>query len=103
MHWIHAVIFGAVEGITEFLPVSSTGHLILTARLLGLPQTEMMKSFEIAIQLGAMLAVVCLYWRSFLLEWKTLQRVIAAFLPTAVIGFLLYHFIKRPWAQLSSR
>ena len=95
MHWIHAVIFGAVEGITEFLPVSSTGHLILTARVLGLSQSEMMKSFEIAIQLGAMLAVVCLYWRSFLLEWKTLQRVVVAFLPTAVIGFVLYHFIKK--------
>lgn len=94
MNWIHAVIFGAVEGLTEFLPVSSTGHLILTARLMGLPQTEMMKSFEIAIQLGAILAVLFLYWRSFLKEWKTLLRVIAAFIPTAVIGFVLYKFIK---------
>lgn len=95
MHWIHAVIFGAVEGITEFLPVSSTGHLILTARLLGLPQTEAMKSFEIAIQLGAILSVVWIYWRSFLVEWETLKRVMAAFLPTAVIGFLLYRLIKK--------
>ena len=55
----------------------------------------MMKSFEIAIQLGAVLAVICLYWRSFLMEGKTLQRVIAAFLPTVAIGFVLYHFIKK--------
>ncbi len=92
---LHAVIFGAVEGLTEFLPVSSTGHLILTARLLGLAQTEMMKSFEIAIQTGAILAVLFLYWRSFLLDGKTLARVFAAFLPTAVIGFVLYKFIKK--------
>jgi undecaprenyl-diphosphatase len=95
MNWIHAVIFGAVEGITEFLPVSSTGHLILTARLLGLPQTETMKSFEIAIQVGAILAVLWIYWRSFLMEWETLKRVIVAFLPTAVIGLLLYRLIKK--------
>jgi len=89
------VILGIVEGLTEFLPISSTGHLILSAKLLHLPQTEMMKSFEIAIQLGAMLAVVWIYWRSFLLEWETLKRVMAAFLPTAVVGFVLYHFIKK--------
>lgn len=92
---MHVVLLGVVEGLTEFLPVSSTGHLILTARLLGLPQTEMMKSFEIAIQLGAILAVVCLYWRSFLIQGETLKRVVAAFLPTAVIGFLLYRIIKK--------
>ena len=95
MYWIHAVIFGVVEGLTEFLPVSSTGHLILTARLLGLSQTEGLKSFEIAIQLGAMLAVLFLYWRSFLLQWETLKRVLLAFLPTAAIGYLLYHVVKK--------
>ena len=95
MHWTHAVLLGIVEGLTEFLPVSSTGHLILSAKLLHLPQTEVMKSFEIAIQLGAMLAVVWIYWRSFLLEWETLKRVITAFFPTALIGFLLYHLIKK--------
>jgi undecaprenyl-diphosphatase len=95
MHWVHAVIFGVAEGLTEFLPISSTGHLILTARVLGLPQTETMKSFEIAIQLGAISAVVWIYWRSFLVEWKTLKHVLAAFLPTAFIGFLLYGFIKQ--------
>ena len=94
MNWLHTVVLGIVEGLTEFLPVSSTGHLLLTARILGLPQTDYMKTFEIAIQLGAILAVVMVYWRRFLLDMRTLRRVFAAFLPTAVIGLLLYKTIK---------
>jgi undecaprenyl-diphosphatase len=95
MTWGQAVIFGVVEGLTEFLPVSSTGHLILTAHLLGLEQTEFMKSFEIAIQLGAILAVVLLYWRSFLVKMEIFTRVIVAFIPTAFMGFFLYKIIKK--------
>ena len=95
MHWANAVLLGIVEGLTEFLPVSSTGHLILAARLLGLPQTEFMKTFEIAIQLGTLLAVVLIYWRRLLTDMETMKRVLAAFLPTAVIGVLLYSFIKK--------
>lgn len=95
MNLFSAFILGVVEGITEFLPISSTGHLILAAKLLGFSQGEFMKSFEIAIQLGAILAVVFLYWRRFLLDWETLKRVFIAFLPTAVIGFALYKVIKK--------
>ena len=58
MNMLHVLIFGFVEGITEFLPISSTGHLMLTAKLLQISQSEFVKSFEIAIQLGAILAVV---------------------------------------------
>ena len=94
MSFLEAVIFGIVEGITEFLPISSTGHLIITGELLSLPQTDFLKSFEIAIQFGAILSVVVLYWRSFLLDFETLKRVIVAFVPTALIGFLLYGLIK---------
>lgn len=94
MDILHAVILGMVEGVTEFLPVSSTGHLILASKLLGLPETEFLKSFEISIQLGAILAVVALYWRKLLLDWEIMKRLIAAFMPTAVIGFLLYKTIK---------
>ncbi|MBY0110450.1 undecaprenyl-diphosphate phosphatase [Patescibacteria group bacterium] len=90
---LDSVILGVVEGITEFLPISSTGHLILTAELLGLAPTEFLKSYEIVIQLGAIAAVVFLYWRSFL-DLEVLKRITAAFIPTAVIGFLLYSFIK---------
>jgi len=95
MDFLHAVIFGIVEGITEFLPISSTGHLILTARVMGLGQTEFLKTFEIAIQLGAILSVVVLYWRSLLVNMEIAKRVIAAFLPTAVLGLLFYKIIKR--------
>ncbi len=95
MDVVHAVIFGIVEGITEFLPISSTGHLMLTARYLGIAQTEFVKSFEIAIQSGAILAVAVLYWKTLLKGWDIWRKILAAFLPTAVIGALLYKVIKR--------
>lgn len=84
-----AAVLGVVEGLTEFLPVSSTGHLVLASTLLGLPQTTFVKSFEIAIQSGAMLAVLVLFWRRFL-DRRVLPRILAAFVPTAVAGVLLY-------------
>ena len=93
MTWLEAVILGVVEGVTEFLPISSTGHLILTTRLLGMEATEFVKSFEVAIQLGAVLAVVTRYGR--LLTNLRMVRVLAVgFAPTAVVGLLLYPFIK---------
>lgn len=91
----HAVILGIVEGLTEFLPVSSTGHLIMTARLLRLPETEFLKSLEIAIQLGPILAVGAVYWRSFLRKPEVLKRVLVALAPTLAVGFLLYKVIKQ--------
>lgn len=93
MSFLVATILGLVEGITEFLPVSSTGHLILAGQLLGLPASDFQKSFEIIIQLGAILAVVVLYWKSFL-NWETLKKLFVAFLPTAVIGLALYKIVK---------
>jgi len=94
MTLLHALLFGIVEGISEFLPISSTAHLILTGQLLGLPQTEFLKTFEISIQLGAILSVVVLYWRSFLQSKEVLLRIAAAFVPTMVIGFALHSVIK---------
>lgn len=88
-----SALLGLVEGLTEFLPVSSTGHLILVSHVLGLPQTEVLKSFEIAIQLGSILAVVVLFWRSFL-SVAILKRLVVAFIPTGIVGFLLYRTIK---------
>lgn len=92
---IEAVILGAVEGITEFLPISSTGHLVLTSELLKITQTNFVKSFEISIQLGAILAVVFLYRKALLTDKEYWKRILSAFLPTAVLGFLLYGFIKK--------
>lgn len=85
---------GIVEGITEFLPISSTGHLMLTARVLGLSQTEFLKTFEIAIQFGAILSVVALYWRSLLVNMEVIKRLVVAFLPTAILGLVFYKIIK---------
>ncbi len=95
MNVFHGVILGIVEGITEFLPISSTGHLILTATVLGIRETEFLKSFEIAIQLGAILSVVVLYWRTLLRGLDIWKRVLIAFLPTAVIGLIFYKVVKK--------
>ncbi len=93
MTWLDSIILGIVEGITEFLPISSTGHLILTSTLLGLPSTEFLKSYEIAIQLGAIAAVVVLYFKSFF-DIEILKRIAVAFIPTGVIGLLLHDVVK---------
>jgi undecaprenyl-diphosphatase len=89
----HSIILGIVEGITEFLPISSTGHLILTSHLLGLPDTVFTKSFEIIIQLGAILSVIFLYWKK-LCDVGTIKKLIVAFIPTGIIGLLLYKIVK---------
>jgi undecaprenyl-diphosphatase len=95
MSFLSSVILGIIEGISEFLPISSTGHLILTAHLLKLEQTTFLKSFEIAIQLGAILSVAALYWRSLVIDFKILKRVVVAFIPTAILGFIFYPIIKK--------
>jgi undecaprenyl-diphosphatase len=100
---IKAAIMGVVEGLTEFLPVSSTGHLILTGALLGMTD-EKSKAFDIAIQTGAIGAVVIVYWRRLVLavaglasssrSRRFVSNVAVGFLPAAVIGFLAYKAIK---------
>ncbi len=94
MNLIQTLILGIVEGVTEYLPISSTAHLVLTSRIIGLTQTEFIKTFEIAIQLGAILAVVVLYWKKFLVDKKLLRNLMAAFIPAMVVGLFLYSFIK---------
>ncbi len=89
----HAVVLGIVEGITEFLPISSTAHLILASRALGIQETEFLKSFEIIIQLGAILSVVVLYWNRFL-HLEVLKKLVVAVIPTGVIGLTVYKAIK---------
>jgi undecaprenyl-diphosphatase len=91
----HSLILGIVEGLTEFLPVSSTGHLILAGKFLGLPGGNFEKSFDIIIQLGAILSVVVLYWRVFFKDLGALKKIAVAFLPTAFVGLALYKVIKQ--------
>lgn len=95
MDFLTAIILGVIEGLTEFLPISSTGHLILAAQLLNTPQTEFVKSFEIAIQLGAILSIAVLYWRSLLLNFRIIKRLFVSFVPTGIVGLLLYRVFKQ--------
>jgi undecaprenyl-diphosphatase len=90
---IDSIVLGIIEGITEFLPISSTGHLILANEILGIQSTEFVKSFDIAIQLGAILSVVALYWRSFL-DIEIVKRLLVAFIPTGIIGLAAYGVVK---------
>jgi undecaprenyl-diphosphatase len=94
MSILDAIIFGIVEGITEFLPISSTGHLVLTSGLLRVAETDFVKTFIIVIQLGAILAAAVLYWRRLLLDPRTLALTMVAFIPTGIIGFVLYKIVK---------
>src|SRR5205085_334782 len=99
-----AIILGIVEGVTEFIPVSSTGHLILATELLGF-DAEKWSAFNVIIQLGAILAIIVLYWRTFWavleglirrnpLSWRFVRNILIAFLPSAILGFILIKHIE---------
>lgn len=90
----HSLILGIIEGLTEFLPISSTAHLILVGEWLKIPSTEFLKTFEISIQLGAILAVVILYWKKIFSSWKLIFKIATAFIPTAIIGLAFYKIVK---------
>lgn len=95
MNPLHAIILGIVEGLTEFLPISSTGHMILASTLFHIPETDFVKTFEIVIQLGAIFAVVILYWNLLMKRKDLWPKLIAAFLPTGIIGLLIYKVLKQ--------
>lgn len=94
MNFLDTLILGIVEGFTEFLPVSSTGHLLVAGEILSIPDTEFFKTFVVAIQLGAILAVVLIYWKRVIGNLNLTKKILTAFVPTAIIGFLLYSVIK---------
>ncbi|MDO7834136.1 undecaprenyl-diphosphate phosphatase [Sphingobium sp. HBC34] len=103
-HYLTVILLGIVEGLTEFLPVSSTGHLILASELLGYDAATW-AMFNVIIQLGAILAVVVLYWRTFWavgmgllrrepVSWRFLRNLLLAFIPSAIIGLALHDYIE---------
>ncbi len=101
MNTIQSIVIAIVEGLTEFLPISSTGHMIITEKLLNLSENDFSKVFTVAIQLGAILAVVVLYWRKFLdfKNWQFYAKLVAAVIPAIVLGLL---FSKKIDALLES-
>lgn len=95
MDIFQSIILGLIEGLTEFLPISSTGHLIVVSDWLGLVQTESNKAFEVIIQVAAILAVLTSYSEKFQLKyWRLWLKVCIAFLPIAIIGFILKDLVK---------
>ena len=95
MDTLQAIILGFVEGFTEFLPISSTGHMIVVSQWLGLPQDSVNKAFEVIIQLAAILAVVAKYRDKFTLRHLELwKKLVLAFIPVGVVGLLFYKQIK---------
>jgi undecaprenyl-diphosphatase len=93
MDWIQTIIIAIVEGLTEFLPVSSTGHMILAQGMMGVKSDDFVKAFTVIIQFGAILSVLVLYWKKF---WQSLdfyRKLLIAFIPAAVVGLLAGDFI----------
>lgn len=93
MELFQAIIIAIVEGITEFLPISSTGHMIITQSILNIESTEFVKAFIVNIQFGAILSVIVLYWKRFFQSFKFYYKLFIAFIPAAVIGVLFGDFI----------
>ena len=108
MTWLETIIIAVVEGLTEFLPVSPTGHMIITQSLLGMESTPFVKAFTVIIQFGAILSVICLYWRRFFYPetmktkgytwwqaiWRFYLRLIVGVIPAVVLGLAFNDFIE---------
>jgi undecaprenyl-diphosphatase len=94
MSILQSIIIAIIEGLTEFLPVSSTGHMILASTLMKIQENDFVKTFEIFIQLGAILSIVMLYAKKFLQSFTIYFKLGVAFIPTGIAGFLAYPYIK---------
>ncbi|MBK8366325.1 MAG: undecaprenyl-diphosphate phosphatase [Bacteroidetes bacterium] len=93
MTYFEALIIAIIEGLTEFLPISSTGHMMIATALLGIKATPFVKLFTIAIQLGAILSVVVLYFKRFFRSFDFYTKLVVAFIPAAIFGVLLGDYI----------
>jgi undecaprenyl-diphosphatase len=94
MTLFQSILIAIIEGLTEFLPISSTGHMILAATAMGIHEDEFVKTFEVFIQLGAILAIALMYIKRFFRSLTIYYKLITAFFPTAVVGLLAYDYIK---------
>src|SRR5690606_37556342 len=95
MTYIQAIILAIIEGLTEFLPVSSTGHMIIGSSMMGIQSNEFVKLFTVAIQFGAILSVVVLYFKNFFKSLDFYFKLFVAFLPAAFFGLLLSDMINQ--------
>jgi len=95
MNWIEAIIISIVEGITEFLPISSTGHMIITEKILGIQSNEFVKIFIVNIQFGAILSVIVLYWKKFIKSLVFYYKLFVAFIPAAIAGLIFGDYIDK--------
>ena len=96
MNLIHAIILAVIEGITEFLPISSTGHMIIASSIMGIASDHFVKLFTVVIQFGAILSVVVLYWKRFLgkIDFDFYKKLIIAFIPAAIFGVVFKKHIE---------
>jgi undecaprenyl-diphosphatase len=102
MNYFHALVLGIVEGLTEFLPISSTFHLIITAKIIGLGASDFVKMFEVVIQSGAIFALLFVYLKTLISDKQLTLKVLYSFIPTAIVGFLLHKIIKTVFFESSS-
>ena len=94
MSFIQSIVLSIIEGLAEFLPISSTGHMILASSIMNIPEGTFVKTFEISIQIGAIMAIVLLYTKRYLKEFSIYLKLGIAFIPTGIIGFFAYPYIK---------
>lgn len=93
MNYLEAIVLAVIEGLTEFLPVSSTGHMVLASSFMKIANDDFTKLFTVAIQLGAILSVLVLYWKKFLVGIPFYIKLLIAFIPAAIFGKLLNDYI----------
>jgi len=93
MNFFQAIVLAIVEGITEFLPISSTGHMIIASSAMGIESDDYVKMFTVSIQFGAIFSVILLYWKRFFQSTRFYLKLFLGFLPAGVIGFLLNDYV----------
>lgn len=101
MDLLQSIILGIIEGLTEFLPISSTGHLIIASALMKIHDQAFTKAFEVIIQSGAIVAVLILYWKKFLSTFEFYKRLMIAFIPTVLVGLVAKNYIDQVLGSVS--